>query len=59
MTNDAHEALCHALDDDEVAVDGEAGHEHSAEELAALLQGSMRAKVFKLNRLFKLNVSRM
>lgn len=46
MTNDAHEALCHALDDDEVAVDGEAGHEHSAEELAALLQGWIRAKVF-------------
>lgn len=39
MKLDAHEALCHALDDDETGVDGADGQKQSKEQLAALLQG--------------------
>lgn len=38
MTNDAHEALCQALDDDEAHVDGDV-QTHTPEQLATLLQG--------------------
>lgn len=46
MTIDAHEALCHALDDDEVPVDGEDGQAHSPEQLSALLQSTIHASTY-------------